>query len=795
MQTFSYVPEGLISHIAPSPGELCSKCSTLDYPSYFATNLPRTPDLVFDNGHFLGTYYEITRKASSCDFCRLVIEALKYTTASLNREALLSLSTRQSVNVFLANAWSGSYYLRRDKAADSTSLESPERVDVGCMMVYTDVTLPNAASRTQQDRGFIRLLANDAHLLGQEPMYHGRIIGNHVSPDLLRKWIKAHDLYHKTCIDISDSWGLEHLAGPRSLRYIDTENMCLYSTHLYNYVEHGHVSLSYVWGGSQGLQLVKSNEALLFTKGSLSEAWSNIPAVIQDAIELVRDLNVDDSEKRLFLWVDQLCIVQDDPKDKAIQIQQMDQTYSRSIVTLIAAEGSHSDVPLTRRKCQSVSLDSKRGGLPSSSQTIRNIQGIRLLAALPGPSDAINRSVWDTRAWTLQESELSHSAIIFGKDQVTFRCAQEVFCEDFVAETRGEVLPEIWAIDQTWLSSLAAECKIVPIQDRDWPQTFDMYGRIVESYTNRTMTYPTDILSAFQGVSHVLHALCAWKMSNGLVEDVIDFALLWRPNGNIKRRFRLNGDPGQQQQDQGTSELYLPTYSWSAWLGPITYRPHSYNIKSLIQRFEVIGATNKKRRMLRFCQNIDDDSFGVFVLEPEPPYAPKDCSYMDEMAQGLYWFGPQAKNLAYRMHLTKKPHNQNKDGPSILQFITKCVRLVLSPGVARPDHQDEGEEACRRVWLLDDKYRKVGTAWFISALDDYNNGTVDAILLSKNKSESEQADGWQFDRQVGSWHEWCLCNVMLIKRLPGKGLCERLTIGKIHERCADDGLEETIRLV
>lgn len=354
---YSYVPEGLVSHIAPSPGELCSKCSTLDYPSYFTTNLSSKPDLIFDDEYLLGTYDEISRKASSCEFCQLVIEALINGTASLDRDALLSLLDGQSVNVFLANAWSGSYYLRRDKAPDGTNMEPLERVNVGCMMVYTDANLTNVASRKQQHSGFIRLLANDAHLLGQEPMYHGRVIGNHVSPDLLRKWIKAHDTCHETCINITNSWGVEHLAGPRSLRYIDTENMCLRWRHWYDdwYGEQGHVSLSYVWGASQGLQLVKSNEALLFTKGSLSEAWGSIPAVIQDAIELVRDLNVDDSEKKLFLWVDQFCIVQDDPKDKAIQIQQMNQTYTRSVVTLIAAEGSHSHVPLTRRKCQSVS--------------------------------------------------------------------------------------------------------------------------------------------------------------------------------------------------------------------------------------------------------------------------------------------------------------------------------------------------------------------------------------------------------------------------------------------------------
>ncbi|KAL9601386.1 MAG: hypothetical protein Q9219_002562 [cf. Caloplaca sp. 3 TL-2023] len=333
-----------------------------------------------------------------------------------------------------------------------------------------------------------------------------------------------------------------------------------------------------------------------------------------------------------------------------------------------------------------------------------------------------------------------------------------------------EALPEVWAEEQTWISSQAIECRVAPTEEQGWPQTFDMYGKIVEKYTNRAMTYPTDILPAFQGISQVFHALSAWETCHGLVEDVIDFALLWRPDGDIRRRFTLNGDPDVPPSGPDASEVGLPTYSWSAWLGPVTYRPYSYTIKWLIQRFDIVGPKTRKGRIIRFCQNIGAGCFEPCTLEPEAPYAPQDCSKMTDLSKST-------------------------NEPSRLDFVTKSVRLILSAGIVNEDSPDGQEEACRRVWLLDNEYRKVGTAWYTSALDDCSNSAVDAILLSKNKSNSEQADGWQFDRQVGSWHEWCLCNVMLIKRLPGKGLCERLSIAKIHERCADAGCEETIRLV
>ncbi|KAL8691193.1 MAG: hypothetical protein Q9224_004232 [Gallowayella concinna] len=790
---FSYIPDGLVSHIATSPGLLCSLCSVLDFSSYLIPGA--LPDSASSNrttsqrdevegvyhDAYLGTYDEVTRRSLNCIFCQLVITASRNATTALQQESL----SQDQYKVFLDSDIAGSYYNRA--SFDEPELESNSRVDVRCMKISF------AGRRTEQlPSAYIRLLANDAHCLGQKPMYHGRLVGNHVSPTLLRTWITTCKDHHTICNTIRDRWGLEHLAGPRSLRYIDTVNMCLRPRHWYELTDH--VALSYVWGGSQGLQLVKSNQKQLYTKGALSDNWSNIPAVIKDAIELVRDINTNsDDETPIYLWVDQLCIIQDDPKDKVVQIQQMNHTYSRAVATLIATEGSHSNVPLSRHQYHSVSTDSEGRELLGSRQVIRNIQGLRLVAALPSMSEVIAMSRWNTRAWTMQEAELSHASLIFGKDQVMFRCAQEVFKEDFVAEVTGEGYRQMQSTSQPWQNSQASERRVAPAEDKDWPMTFEMYARLVESYTLRAMTYPTDILPAFQGMSQVLHAVCGWKILNGLVEDVIDFSLLWRPNGRIKRRFTRNGDPEQTQQGEHGNELCLPTYSWCAWSGPVTYNPLSLEIRSLIKRFEILGAAKQRRGVVRFSQVDQPDSLGLSTLDPEPPYAPQDCSTYEDLTQTLYWVKPQAQNLAYRMHLTKNAHQQNIDGPWILQFTPKCVHLKLDTLSAEEVSDYEQAESGKRVWLLNHTRERVGTVWYVPGLEEYSDKEVDVILLSKNKVVD--LDEYAGLPSAYNLTAWCMCNVMLIKRLPGEGLSERLTIGKLHERATDDGWEETIKLV
>lgn len=130
-----------------------------------------------------------------------------------------------------------------------------------------------------------------------------------------------------------------------------------------------------------------------------------------------------------------------------------------------------------------------------------------------------------------------------------------------------------------------------------------------------------------------------------------------------------------------------------------------------------------------------------------------------------------------------------------LTFQARCLRLVLSTAIAPPGGHAQRNENDRRAWLLNYRSQKVGTAWYVPIMEQYHNSEVDAILLLKNKSRSASDDGWHFDQEVGAWDEWCLCNVMLIIRLPERGLSERLTIGKIHERSAEHAWEETIRLV
>jgi hypothetical protein len=95
-----------------------------------------------------------------------------------------------------------------------------------------------------------------------------------------------------------------------------------------------HVALSYVWGTRPNFKLKESNFQFLKRLGSLRDSSVKLPRTIRDAIEVVRH-----SGQR-YLWVDSICIIQDDRGEhKQNALGSMSKIYGSAVFTIIAIEG------------------------------------------------------------------------------------------------------------------------------------------------------------------------------------------------------------------------------------------------------------------------------------------------------------------------------------------------------------------------------------------------------------------------------------------------------------------------
>jgi hypothetical protein len=166
-------------------------------------------------------------------------------------------------------------------------------------------------------------------------------------------------------------------------RVIDVEVMCI----VYAPRQCRYIALSYVWGrrSQSRLVLTSDNEEILMEPGSLalSETRNSIPRTILDAMSVVRKL------RERYLWVDSLCILQDEANELQDCVSIMDLFYEMAMLTIVAASGD------------------AWSGLPGVEPTPRGINRV-VRDIIPGlkmttiveMDTPLRRSVYSSRAWT-----------------------------------------------------------------------------------------------------------------------------------------------------------------------------------------------------------------------------------------------------------------------------------------------------------------------------------------------------------------------------------------------------------
>ncbi|PMD41737.1 HET-domain-containing protein, partial [Hyaloscypha variabilis F] len=171
-----------------------------------------------------------------------------------------------------------------------------------------------------------------------------------------------------------------------------------------------YVALSYVWGQAPMLKLVQANKVELYSSGALASDKQAIPQTIRDAILVVKRLG------EQYLWVDALCITQDDNVEKAKVIGEMDLIYSRANLTIVAAFGNDASAGLPGLQSGTRMVDLFEARMTFNSHGTSK----QLTVARSRPTRIIDDSKWNSRGWTYQEKLFSHRMLLFTEEQVLY---------------------------------------------------------------------------------------------------------------------------------------------------------------------------------------------------------------------------------------------------------------------------------------------------------------------------------------------------------------------------------------
>jgi hypothetical protein len=341
--------------------------------------------------------------------------------------------------------------------------------------------------------------------------------------DMLRVggWISHCDKnYAGICHSRTDPW--ETISPPAEMILINVQRQCLERiTSSPKYV-----ALSYVWGNAvDPLLTLQENFAALYEDGALDS--QNIRAQLPDTIRPSILLTSVIGQK--YLWVDRLCIIQDNNEHKSAQLNHMAAIYGNASITIVAAEGEDDTFGI-----RGITV----AGPPRNSpfQQVDFAPTCRLVT-----SPKLKNTKYDTRGWTLQEEMLSPRQLIFRNGTVNWNC-RLASCAEYQA------VPQARSTFRQRQENLFTKRPNVSV-----------FITAAVAYSGRQLTYVSDTLAAFSGVLTVLSRSMVGGLLFAMPELFFERMPLWQPLRPLKRRNNAENNitPG------------LPSWSGISWEGEL----------------------------------------------------------------------------------------------------------------------------------------------------------------------------------------------------------------------------------
>lgn len=255
--------------------------------------------------------------------------------------------------------------------------------------------------------------------------------------------------------------------------------------------------LSHCWGQVKNPHLTKVAN---LEKNRRGIPVTELPLTFQHAIEMTERLGL------RYLWIDSLCIVQDDEQDWLRHVSSMADIYRHAFLTLAAGASQDGSQGLFRNveqvRTSSDRTADREVNLPHGGTSYR----LSFFSWLQHGYE-FNASIdahWPLmqRGWVFQEHMLSRRFITFAPTEVTWVCRATRHCE---CESSLPLLPPTAEDFERLFFGDHLKMQIadkLQQQGSDTPAAIRaLWCQIVENYTNLRLSFAKDKLPAIAGIA------------------------------------------------------------------------------------------------------------------------------------------------------------------------------------------------------------------------------------------------------------------------------------------------------
>lgn len=317
-----------------------------------------------------------------------------------------------------------------------------------------------------------------------------------------------------------------------------------------------YATLSYCWGPkADTLQQAKT------TKETLSAHLKGIPLssmspVVHDTVRVCRVLGIQ------YLWVDALCIIQEDKADWDRESHMMGKVYYSCLVTIC---------PVSSRSCIQGYLGPRPQGLDVAFQSSHHehIRGTYTLVhsstdvdenddrwPRPGPLAVdLNRSSWEKRGWTFQERLLSPRLIMFGSSMSYFACETVA-----ISETGYQVINTMQSSLRSRLEKAFGEVgDEMNHSAKSINRLYGIWDETIIDITTKIWTFPEDTFAGIAGLAQGFAAITGDTYLAGLWKNHLHQQLLWESS-----RPKTSDLPSFVYNLQHPDPYIAPSWSWAS---------------------------------------------------------------------------------------------------------------------------------------------------------------------------------------------------------------------------------------
>ncbi|KAG4438505.1 hypothetical protein IFR05_006028 [Cadophora sp. M221] len=360
--------------------------------------------------------------------------------------------------------------------------------------------------------------------------------GSEENLKLLKAWLNFCDTNHGDCTTIR-----YETTRPKRLLHISQDGSAPagegYSVVLTESApdDAPYVCLSHCWGKSQPLRLLKANNMAFQEEIS----WPSIPHTFRDAMMVSKYLEIE------YIWIDSLCIVQDDSADWQVEASKMLSIYENSHITIAAtasggsSEGLFHDVPPALLGFQIMQGSETHDGIIIRVEPEHGDRYEKM-----GPPTTLPLM---TRGWVFQERLVPPRTINFTDKEIVWECREMGICQCHLGNS---ALPTKTS-KQRHYSAL-----------RDPPGNYGQeitgaekeWFNAIEKYSCLQLTYYSDRLIAISGIAKqfaMTQGAILGEYFGGVWSNSLPIALLWTCE---------NGEPVHARP----TPSYAPTWSWAS---------------------------------------------------------------------------------------------------------------------------------------------------------------------------------------------------------------------------------------